>query len=417
MNGTAPQRGGPPLPAGLQGHAQVPGTNAQVVPPNAPGALADQFAESPVPFDAHWPTTTTTTTTSTSVTTTTTAATLPDPSNSSNSATSPSPEWLQKLSEGHIRGDECFREAFGDQVSLLDDEGDTNTRFTQNPGKCPPHLRLAAEGLAATMQTRNGAAKDLANAAVELSAAETAVQSAKDQLELALAAAQRNGVPFGGARRQPLEAAITAATNWHAGVQETHAEEKLALEQIQRNLELMHADAIDLIQKGPGNGVPMGGPEAILLPEQGEGVVEPLDPALEAELIAAGIPPPQVEAPVGSYSLLSRAGVGAVITVAVSALTHRLRAAMLRAINAELFEEHKNLLNQENALWDELSALVPSDPDFHRVDAEIIAIKAARDQVGWPLQHDRETVISLQLLVGALVACVVMYLLIKHKRI
>lgn len=265
IHGTGPRQ---PTPLG-------PNTDSVPTPPsstNANGPLASQFNTSPLPWNAHFSGgTTTTTTTATTVSTATVTTTTPsapssrsnavpsdvpdpalNPSNSSSGQVASSatnvparvtPPWQKDLPEGFLRGDECFRQRYGDDVSLLDDDNLFSTRFTRNANKCHPRLRRDAEGLAASMQIRNYAVADLITARAKLKEAETALQGEKTRFELSKAAAQRNDFPLGEAAFKMHDKALAELTRRRDAARELCDKDALDLEEIQESLVNRHAKA------------------------------------------------------------------------------------------------------------------------------------------------------------------------------
>lgn len=189
---------GQPLPQAIpQSASTTPTQTTQGA--DTPAQVAQSFQTPALTWNAHYPATTTTTTTTTDITATTTT-TSADASNSSRGVAAhpatgslaqvPAP-WLQNVQEGDIRGDECFRARYGDEVSLLDDEGRINTRFTRNTANCSLHFRANAERLAALMMVRNESVAAVQGARLALQEAQTALDDEQEKYSLAKSAAER----------------------------------------------------------------------------------------------------------------------------------------------------------------------------------------------------------------------------------
>ncbi len=155
---------GQPIPA--DANVQAPANT-----PSEGNALAQLFNQSRVAWNAYMPS----------------ALALP--------ASATTPEWLKALSSDEIRGDECFRERFGYDISLLDEEGRIDS-VVLNPKKCPLEYQPFAQNLAIAMQARNMGIEDLAKAKTELEAAEGALKTATQTYDEALANGQRHGAPL-----------------------------------------------------------------------------------------------------------------------------------------------------------------------------------------------------------------------------
>lgn len=221
MKETTPRQSPQPLPAGDPIHrVQTPASanGAQA------GAVAEHFKTPSGPWNAVWPREGT--------------SSRPD------GEEKPKPSWLQRLPDKFIRGDECFRQRFGDTIALVEEDGTRCARHTRREELCPPRYRLAAETLAASMETRNGAVEDLLKARAVLGTAEAALQGAKDKLQLAQAAARRNGLPLEEALyNAEIQDAIARRD---AAIKACEYEEG-ALNEIQANLVTRHAAAERLL--------------------------------------------------------------------------------------------------------------------------------------------------------------------------
>lgn len=247
---------GQPLPQHIQG----PAAASTQVGTGTPEGLAGQFHASPVAWNAHLPaaaTTTTTTTHNTATTTTTTStATSTAPAGVSNSshgvpahptsstaAQVVAPQWLQDLPAGDIRGDECFRARYGDGVSLLDDEGRINTRFTRDATRCPRHLRGPAERLAAIMKVRNDAVAAVQHARLARQEAANSLRAEQEKNDLALSAAQRNNIALDDPSLVVHEKAVIKASQALDGAQRELEALARDLSDTQQALRSLHAEA------------------------------------------------------------------------------------------------------------------------------------------------------------------------------
>ena len=132
------------------------------------------------------------------------------------------------MPEGILRGDECFRQRYGDNVSLLDAEGDINTRFALNPSLCHPTLSGTALLLAGLMRARNCAVTDVNNAKRQL-----------DKVETALKDATRGGDAN----------AMAEATRMRELQKEVWVFEKKVLKSAQEKLVEEHETAVELTRK------------------------------------------------------------------------------------------------------------------------------------------------------------------------
>ncbi|MDO9436749.1 hypothetical protein [Hydrogenophaga sp.] len=118
---------------------------------------------------------------------------------------------MRKLPRGYIRGDECFRQRYGDHVSLSSSDGRVATGFTSDEKQCHVSLRNIAESLGALMQIRNRAIAELSRANKALGLAETRLQGEQAKIDAAQKAALRSGVPLDSVALSALEKNVAKA--------------------------------------------------------------------------------------------------------------------------------------------------------------------------------------------------------------
>lgn len=155
-------------------------------------------------------------------------------------ATQAVPDWVRNLAEGSLpRGDECFRERYGNHVSLLDNDGATATGFTSDPNKCDPGLRLSAEILAAFMEIRNEVVADLLVANAALKTAEEHLLTEQNRL----ATAQEGALQPGSADFFELQQNVDTASASCEAAQTACDKLKKNLDDAQNNLQIKHDEA------------------------------------------------------------------------------------------------------------------------------------------------------------------------------